>query len=267
MHHFFADKENFREDSIFLTDENYNHAVNVLRLEEGERILISDPDGIDYLCSVAEIRRPGEQDHNDTFGDAWLRAVIGEVCEENHELPAEVVLFQCLPKADKMELIIQKAVELGVAAVVPVQSKNCVVKLDDRKADSKIRRWQAIAESAAKQSKRSVIPVVHAPVNWKEAIEMSAGFDVRMIPYEAENGLTSMCEAIISLLPGRKIAVYIGPEGGFDPLEVSMARRHGVVPVSLGRRILRTETAAIAALSMIMIRLEIAADQQIMLEE
>ncbi len=274
MHHFFVSKEDFSGDSIFLTDENYNHAVNVLRLREGERILISDPDGVDYMCSVAEICRGGGDTANarypepcTAFGDAWLRAVIGEECTENHELPAEVVLFQCLPKADKMELIIQKAVELGVTAIVPVQSKNCVVKLDDKKTDAKIRRWQAIAESAAKQSKRSVIPVVHAPVNWKEALEMSTGFNVRMIPYEEENGLTSMCEAIISLLPGRRIAVYIGPEGGFDPMEVSMARRHGVVPVSLGRRILRTETAAIAVLSMIMIRLEIAADQDIMLEE
>ena len=254
MHHFFVEKENFTGDSIFLTDDNYNHAVNVLRLKEGERILISDPDGVDYICSVTEINRDDRQ----------MRAVIGETCEDNHELPAQVVLFQCLPKADKMELIIQKAVELGVTAVVPVQSRNCVVRLDDRKADAKIRRWQAIAESAAKQSKRSVIPKVHMPVNWKEALEMSDGYDVRMIPYEAENGLTSMCEAIISLLPGRRIAVYIGSEGGFDPLEVSMARRHGVVPVSLGRRILRTETAAIAVLSMIMIRLEIAADQDIM---
>lgn len=268
MHHFFVEKPNFTDDSVFLTDDNYNHAVNVLRLEEGERIIISDPDGVDYMCSVAEICRPGgTSSFSERFGDAWLRAAIGEICEENHELPAEVVLFQCLPKADKMELIIQKAVELGVTKIVPVQSKNCVVKLDEKKADSKIRRWQAIAESAAKQSKRSVIPEVLSPVNWKEALGLSAGFDVRMIPYEEENGLTSMCEAIISLLPGTKIAVYIGPEGGFDPLEVSMARRHGVVPVSLGKRILRTETAAIAVLSMIMIRLEIAADQNIMLSE
>lgn len=262
MHHFFVEKELITENGILLTESNYNHAVNVLRLREGERIIISDPDGVDYMCSVEEICR-------DTKGATgpYLRAAVGEVCEENHELPAEVVLFQCLPKSDKMELIIQKAVELGVSGIVPVNSKNCVMKLDEKKADNKLRRWQTIAESAAKQSKRSRIPEVHAPVSFREALDMCAGYDVRLIPYEEENGLTTMCEAIISFIPGRKIAVFIGPEGGFDPLEVSMARRHGVVPVSLGKRILRTETAAIAILSLIMIRLEIAAEQDLIIEE
>ncbi len=262
MHHFFVEKELITENGILLTESNYNHAVNVLRLREGERIIISDPDGVDYMCSVEEICR----DAKGTTGP-YLRATVGEVCEENHELPAEVVLFQCLPKSDKMELIIQKAVELGVSGIVPVNSKNCVMKLDEKKADNKLRRWQTIAESAAKQSKRSRIPEVHAPVSFREALDMCAGYDVRLIPYEEENGLTTMCEAIISFIPGRKIAVFIGPEGGFDPLEVSMARRHGVVPVSLGKRILRTETAAIAILSLIMIRLEIAAEQDLIIEE
>ena len=259
MHHFFVETENITDDGIFLTGDNYNHAVNVLRLKEGERILISDPEGVDYFCSVAEIVRE--------VADPRLRAVIGEVSEENHELPAEVVLFQCLPKADKMELIIQKAVELGVTTIVPVVSKNCVVKLDDKKADSKQKRWQAIAESAAKQSKRSRIPAVEMPVSFRQAVEMLERFDVAMIPYEDEKGLTGLCEAIISFVPGRRIGAIIGPEGGFDPLEVSMAKRHGIVPVSLGKRILRTETAAIAMLSLIMIRLEIAAESGLLMEE
>ena len=262
MHHFFAELEDFREDSILLTGENYNHAVNVLRLKEGERILVSGPDGTDHLCSVAEISRGSGEGEG-----PWLRALIGETCGENHELTAEVVLFQCLPKADKMELIIQKAVELGVTAVVPVISRNCVVKLDDKKAEGKLRRWQAIAESAAKQSKRSIVPQILAPVSIRDAVEMLEEYDVRMIPYENENGLTSLCEAIISFVPGRRIAVMIGPEGGFDPMEVSMAKRHGVVPVSLGKRILRTETAAVAVLSLIMIRLEIASEQGLLMEE
>ena len=262
MHHFFAELEDFREDSILLTGENYNHAVNVLRLKEGERILVSGPDGTDHLCSVAEISRGSGEGE-----EPWLRALIGETCGENHELPAEVVLFQCLPKSDKMELIIQKAVELGVTAVVPVISRNCVVKLDDKKAEGKLRRWQAIAESAAKQSKRSIVPQILAPVSIRDAVEMLEEYDVRMIPYENENGLTSLCEAIISFVPGRRIAVMIGPEGGFDPMEVSMAKRHGVVPVSLGKRILRTETAAVAVLSLIMIRLEIASEQGLLMEE
>ena len=262
MHHFFVERELITDEGILLTDSNYNHAVNVLRLREGERIIISDPDGVDYMCSVEEICREARGGTG-----PYLRAAVGEICEENHELPAEVVLFQCLPKSDKMELIIQKAVELGVTAVVPVNSKNCVMKLDEKKADNKLRRWQTIAENAAKQSKRSRIPEVHAPVGFREALDMCAGFDVRLIPYEEENCLTTMCEAIISFIPGRKIAVFIGPEGGFDPMEISMARRHDVIPVSLGKRILRTETAAIAILSLIMIRLEIAAEQDLFSEE
>jgi len=259
MHHFFIEAGDIADGSIFLKEDNYNHAVNVLRLRIGERIMVSDPEGVDYLCSVAEICRSEQE--------AWLRAAIGETCGDNHELPSEVVLFQCLPKADKMELIIQKAVELGVTSIVPVQSKNCVVKLDDKKAESKIKRWQAIAESAAKQSKRSVVPVVEDVLSFPEAVRRLEGFDIKMIPYEDEKGLTTMCEAIISFVPGRRIGAIIGPEGGFDPLEVSLAKRHGILPVSLGKRILRAETAAISILSLIMIRLEIAAEQGLLMEE
>lgn len=255
MYHFFADKNNISDTEIFITGEDFNHAVNVLRLKAGERVMISDPSGRDYMCSVGDVLRASGPEG---AGEDCLKLLIEEICEENHELPAEIVLFQCLPKSDKMELIIQKAVELGVTRIVPVASKNCIVKLDDKKAASRVKRWQAIAESAAKQSKRSIIPEVSELLSFKQAIDSCEDFDVKLIPYEDEHGLTATCEAIVSLLPGRRIAVFIGPEGGFDPLEVSMAKRHDIVPVSLGKRILRTETAAIAVLSLIMIRLEIA---------
>ena len=258
MYHFFVDKDNILDDSILIKGDDYNHAVNVLRLKPGERVMISDPDGTDYMCSVASVEENEEE--------AALRLLIEEVCEDNHELPARVVLFQCLPKTDKMELIIQKAAELGVSDIVPVASKNCVVKLDDKKSENKQKRWQAIAESAAKQSKRSIIPRIHNVMSFKEAVELCEGLDVRLIPYEDEKGLTATCEAIVSFIPGRSIGVFIGPEGGFDQLEVSMAKRHGIVPISLGKRILRTETAAIAILSLIMIRLEIAAGMDLSVE-
>ncbi len=254
MHHFFVGKENISGESIFIDDsQDYNHAVRVLRLGVGEKILVSDPEGTDYLCVVGEICESGKD------GTDCLKLQIEERLEENHELPARIVLFQCLPKSEKMELIIQKAVELGVSVIVPVRSKNCVVKLDEKKSASKTKRWQAIAESAAKQSKRSIIPEVREPVSFKEAVEMCENCDLGIIPYENEAGMTGTCEAIVNFIPGRSIGVIIGPEGGFDPLEVSMARRHGIVPVSLGKRILRVETAAIAVLSLIMVRLEIAA--------
>ena len=251
MHHFFVEKENFADGRVCISGEDYNHAVNVLRLNTGERVLISDHNGQDFICLVEE------REETDRESRLWLK--IEKEAEENHELPAKVVLFQCLPKSDKLEFIIQKAVELGVSSIVPVASKNCVVKLDDKKTGSKLKRWRTIAESAAKQSMRSLVPAIHEPVSFKEAVELMEDYDVRLIPYENEKGIDSICEAIVNFVPGRSIAVIIGPEGGFDRLEVSMAERHGIMPVSLGKRILRTETAAISILSLIMIRLEIAA--------
>lgn len=272
MHHFFVTNDQVREDRIFIIGEDYNHAANVLRLRAGEELLISDEAGKDYLCAVEAVSGNShgaeETDAAEEEKALWyafsgvphVRLRVLEEREENHELPARVWLFQGLPKSDKMEWIVQKATELGVTDIVPVDMKNCVVRLDEKKAAAKQKRWQAIAESAAKQSKRSRIPTVHPLVRYTEAMQMSERFDVKILPYEAANGIVSMCEAIVSFLPERKIAVLIGPEGGFDRMEVKLAENRGWKPVSLGKRILRTETAAIAALSMIMIRLEIAAE-------
>ncbi|MCQ2400878.1 MAG: 16S rRNA (uracil(1498)-N(3))-methyltransferase [Lachnospiraceae bacterium] len=247
MYHFFVDENSILGDEIIITGSDYNHAVNVLRLKNGERIMVSDESGTDYYCTV------GDPDGNE------LRVHIEEKSEENHELPARVVLYQSLPKSDKMELIIQKATELGVTDIVPVESRNCIMKLEPKKVASKIARWQSIAEAAAKQSKRSVIPAVHDPMTFVEAVKRAEEeSSVRIIPYEDERGMTGMCEAIISFLPGSDIAVFVGPEGGYDKIEIRHAMNHGIKPVSLGKRILRAETAAISILSLIMIRLEIA---------
>ena len=260
MHHFFVEKGNISDNTVIISNkDDYNHAVRVLRLKKGEKIMVSDTDGVDYICIVDEATESKEASE--------LRLIIDEILSENHELLSKVVLFQCLPKSEKMELIIQKAVELGVSDIVPVISKNCVVKLDDKKTVSKTKRWQLIAENAAKQSKRSIIPTVHEPVDFRQAVELCESCDVSLIPYENENGMTATCEAIVSFIPGYSIGVLIGPEGGFDPLEVSMAARHGIRAVSLGKRILRTETAAIAMLSLIMIRLEIASEMNLEEEE
>ena len=248
MHHFFVKNGQITEKKIFVEGEDYNHAVNVLRLRLGEEIMISDEDGNDYICAVLETDRD----------NCRLNLEIKEKKEENHELPSRIYLFQGLPKSDKIELIIQKATELGVSDIIPVNMKNCVAKLDPKKEESKLRRWRAVAESAAKQSKRSIVPNIGRVMNFTEAVKLAESFDVKILPYESEDGMAGMVEAIVSFLPERDIAVFIGPEGGFDPMEVKFAENHGVLPVSLGRRILRTETAAIAVLSMIMIRLEIA---------
>lgn len=246
MHHFFVDRSSIEGDIIRIEGEDRHHAVDVLRVRTGEELLVSDGEGTDYVCTVTD---PGQEE---------LILSVRERLRSDNELSSEVWLFQGMPKSDKLELIIQKATELGVSHIVPVMTKNTVVKLDERKLPQKLSRWSSIAEAAAKQSKRSVIPQIHGPMKLTEALELAEGFEVSVIPYEHEEGIESLCEAITGFIPGRRIGIFIGPEGGFDRLEIKLAEHKGVLPVSLGKRILRTETAAIAVLSLVMIRLEIA---------
>ena len=179
------------------------------------------------------------------------------VKEDGVELPSKVYLYQGLPKADKMELIIQKAVELGVYEIIPVATKRAVVKLDEKKSKSKIARWQAISESAAKQSKRAIIPRVADVLSFKEALKDCQKANVKVIPYELAEGMEKTKEIIDNLKPGCDVAIFIGPEGGFDISEIEYAMEKGFEPVSLGRRILRTETAGMTMMSILMYHLEI----------
>lgn len=172
------------------------------------------------------------------------------------ELPAQLYLFQGLPKSDKMELIIQKAVELGVYQVIPVATSRAVVKLDKKKEESKGKRWKAIAESAAKQSGRMMIPQVTSVMSFKEAIAYAAAFDMNLIPYELAKGMAETKRILAKVKSGMKVGIFIGPEGGFDTREVEQAMAADVHPITLGRRILRTETAGMAALSILMFHLE-----------
>ena len=178
------------------------------------------------------------------------------VQEPDYELQNRIYLFQGLPKADKMELIIQKAVELGAYSVVPVSTRRCVVKLDNKKAEKKVSRWQQIAESAAKQSKRMLVPEVHSVMTFKEALVYAKELDVLLIPYELAKGMKETKELIRSIEPGKSIGVFIGPEGGFEEQEVADAMEAGAKPITLGHRILRTETAGLAVLSVLMFQLE-----------
>ena len=155
-----------------------------------------------------------------------------------------------------MELIIQKAVELGVYRIIPVAARRCIVKLDERKAASKIQRWQGIAEAAAKQSKRAVIPEGTGVSGFEEAVRTASAMDVRLIPYELAEDMSKTKEQIGALQPGQEIAVFIGPEGGFEEAEIALALSNGVEPITLGKRILRTETAGMTVLSWIMYMLE-----------
>lgn len=244
MHHFFVLPQAVEGDKVTITGPDVNHIRNALRMRQGESLLISDGEGNDYHCRISLIE------------SGLVEARVIER-RESRELPVRLYLFQGLPKSDKMELIIQKAVELGVYEIIPVITKNAVVKLDAKKERSRLERWQAISESAAKQSGRSKIPKVEKVMLLKEALEMAEGLDRILIPYENQSGIDTMRKALEETGEDtRSIAVFIGPEGGFDESEILLAKEQGAVPVSLGRRILRTETAGLAILSLFLMKAE-----------
>ena len=176
--------------------------------------------------------------------------------EDGLELPARVTFFQGLPKADKMEFIVQKLVELGAYRIVPVALKRSVVHLDEKKAKARQARWQSIAEAAAKQSKRRIVPEVGAVCTLKEALEQTKEMDLKLIPYELSEGMMRTKKLIESAAPGQEIGVFIGPEGGFEEAEVALAMQSGFMPVTLGKRILRTETAGLTVMAWLMYQLE-----------
>ena len=169
-----------RETQARITGPDVNHIKNVLRMKPGEKVRISDGEAFCYNCVIEAYTEADDGD------EAAVLLKILSRDEDGTELPAEIVLFQGLPKGDKMELIIQKNVELGVTAIVPVAMKRCVVKLDEKKASGKVARWTAIAESAAKQSKRTVIPEVTMPLTYRQAMDKAASLDVILVPYENE---------------------------------------------------------------------------------
>ena len=245
MYQFFVEPHQISDKTVRIEGQDVNHIKNVLRMKIGEELSVSNGvDGKEYRCGIV------------AMDEECITCELRFVKEDGVELPSEVYLFQGLPKADKMELIIQKAVELGVHAVVPVATKRCVVKLDDKKAKSKIARWQGISEAAAKQSKRRIVPEVKDVMSFKEAIAFVKDFEVKLIPYELAEDMSKTKEIIGNLQTGQKIAIFIGPEGGFDEAEVEAAMKNGVEPITLGKRILRTETAGFTVLSWVMYQLE-----------
>ena len=242
MHNFFV--ESGALDGVFrIIGTDHNHIKNVLRMREGDTFLVSHA-GKSHLCALAG------------FEDDTALAEIVEEDYQDTELPTQIYLFQGLPKGDKLELIIQKAVELGASGIIPVEMSRSVVKIEDKKRKQKQERWQAISESAAKQSKRNVIPEVSEAVSYKKAMEIASEMDVFLVPYENERGMAATKEAIQKLNGAKKVGILIGPEGGFDDKEIALAKDAGGEIVSLGKRILRAETAAITALSMCMLFIE-----------
>lgn len=252
MHHFFVKPEqidhiNASEQMARIVGSDVNHAKNVLRIKPGEVLLISDGGGRDFLCRTVSVEN-----------DQILAKVEAE--EESRELSSRITLYQGLPKSDKMEMIIQKATELGIWQIVPVITRHTVVKLDKKKEEGKQKRWQMIAESAAKQSRRSAIPKILPVIELDKALSECPSYDLALFAYENQKGMSQTAEVLEAVGEDQniqEIALFIGPEGGFSSEEVLAADKAGLIPVSLGRRVLRTETAGLALLSVLMVQLEI----------
>lgn len=241
MSKFFVDESAIHGDTITITGDDVNHIRKVLRLRTGEIITVCDGKGMDYSAKIEQLE------------SQYVSAKVVSVQESGTEPPIEVVLFQGLPKSDKMDYIIQKTIELGISKIIPVITERTVVKIDNKKdAENKRVRWQRISLEAAKQCNRGIVPVVETPVSFEKALELSKEYELCMIPYEKErnNKLKGLVKA-----GRRKIAVFIGPEGGFSQEEIERAEKQDVKPVTLGTRILRTETAGIAVLSILMYEL------------
>ncbi len=243
MFNFFADENSRQGEYYYISGSDFNHIKNVLRMKNGDTILVSDK-GESHLCEIISFEE---------------ETAVARIIEENYqstELPVKIYLFQGLPKSDKMELIIQKCVELGVFSVIPTEMSRCVVKLEEKKKKNKVERWQAVSESAAKQSKRNIIPEIMNVMSYKEALTFADDLDMIIVPYESEKGMKGTAETLSRIRNGMSIGIFIGSEGGFDDKEITLAKENGAEIISLGKRILRTETAAMTSVAMCMLHIE-----------
>ncbi len=245
MHRFYVTPNQMNMDEITITGPDVNHIKNVLRMKQGEEIVICNGQGKDCYCIISKM------------SETAIIADIKSKKDTKAELKTRITLFQGLPKKDKMELIIQKAVELGVYEIIPVITKRVVVKLEDKKKEEKkLERWQAIAEGAAKQSGRGMIPRVRHFMTYQEAITAASGMELALVPYENAMGMQNTRNIMSNLNNLNSVGVLIGPEGGFEESEIELAKENKIIPITLGNRILRTETAGLATLSMMVLHIE-----------
>ena len=237
MSNFFIDSGNIEGEVAYITGSDVNHIKNVLRMKEDDEIKLSPGNGLIYTAKISE------------FLPDRIVCKIVDCGGGKSELPAKIILFQGLPKKDKMELIIQKAVELGVSEIVPVMMKRTIVKLEDSKKElKKLERWRTISLTAAKQSGRIIVPNVSDFVTFNEAVNRAESLEFNLIPYENEKGMDRARELVKEAKGKNSIGIFIGPEGGM---------KMGALPISLGNRILRTETAGLALISVLAFEIDI----------
>ena len=241
MPKFFFNKNDISRGQVQLFGDDEKHIKTVLRAREGEEITLCDGEGMDYQCRIASLER-----------GVLLDIISKDVCET--EPKTKITLYQGLPKADKMELIIQKCVELGIDRIVAVSTERAIVKLD-KKETKKLERWQKIAEAAAKQSGRGKIPEIGQQVlKFKEAVAEAKELDGAIIPYEREQEIG--IRQFVQNFKGESVGVFIGPEGGFADEEIALAQGNGITPITLGKRILRTETAGMTTTAILLYELD-----------
>lgn len=246
MPKFFVTKNQINDGVVTLIGEDVRHIANVLRKTVGDCINICNiTTSENFLCQLEEINKEE------------IKCRIKEFLKSETESNTDITIFQGLPKAEKMELIIQKCTELGAKTFIPVVMDRCVVKLDNKTETKKIERWQKIAETAAKQSGRDIIPKVENLINLQKLLYLIKNYDIVLLAYENENDYT-LKEALqtVKNIQNLKIGVIIGPEGGIDIKEVQQLENAGVKAITLGKRILRTETVGIVVTSIILYELD-----------
>ncbi|QRG69550.1 16S rRNA (uracil(1498)-N(3))-methyltransferase [Brevibacillus choshinensis] len=231
MQRYFVEPDHFTDHEVTIVGDDVHHIVNVMRAREGEEIFVSDGAGRSAVAKLVSLSAKE------------VRASVLELLCEQRELPIRVTIGQGLPKGEKMEWILQKGTELGAYSFFPFSSERTIVKLDAKKEAKKLERWRKIVKEAAEQSHRDVLPQLLAPVSFREALEAGKQYTHCAIAYEKEGG-TTMHQTLTEMNPDDSLLVLIGPEGGFSPDEVALAEEKGFLPVSLGPRILRTETAS-----------------------
>ena len=239
MHRFFVESGCITQGTVVITGDDVKHISKVLRLRTGDEITVCDSCGSDYVCAIEDISQ------------TQVEAKILSTSPNRAESPLHITVYQGLPKSDKMDYIVQKCVELGAVSIVPVATARAVVKLHDE--EKKRTRWQKIALEAAKQCGRGIIPTVGNVTDLRKVIDSLEPDALNILPYENEDH--RRLRQAMSGYSGDKVNIIIGPEGGFDPAEIFAAESKGIHIVTLGPRILRTETAPIAAISAIMYEL------------
>jgi len=238
---FYIPQDQIKDKQITISGSDVNHIKNVLRLKAGDQIEVFDNSGKVYICTLQQFNRE------------FILGKINSTIQEDTELKADVTLAQCLPKAKKMDLIIQKATELGANRIIPVISERSVPKIEE-KSDKKISHWQKIAKEAAEQSGRTKVPEVLSLINFEQLIKNAKDHDLALIPWEGERENT-IKKVLANSRPIQPMIV-IGPEGGFSQAEIKIAQENGFIPISLGKRILRCETAALTSLALLVSELE-----------